>query len=206
MQLDIERFCATNPVARYIVDGVDIGKTATTYPTMRAALGQLAGSDVLEDADVLTRYILVQRLYTEVEQKTAHMLGDMGLQVRAEARGEFSEQDVRLARVIKDAQAQLPAWRHDGACNGVVDDRFFPERGQSTRPAKDICAGCKVRETCLEYALENGEKFGIWGGTSERERRRIRRQRKLAKVTSTVVEAASTLAHSDPVGQAVYEA
>ena len=62
-------------------------------------------------------------------------------------------------------------------CLGVDPDLFFPERGASTREAKEVCRGCVVRMDCLEYALVNGEKFGIWGGLSERERRRLRRQR-----------------------------
>ncbi|MCL4449452.1 MAG: WhiB family transcriptional regulator [Actinobacteria bacterium] len=62
---------------------------------------------------------------------------------------------------------------------GVEPDLFFPERGASTREAKAVCRGCIVRGECLEYALKNGERFGIWGGTSERERRRIRRARAL---------------------------
>jgi WhiB family redox-sensing transcriptional regulator len=56
----------------------------------------------------------------------------------------------------------------------VEADLFFPERGASTKEAKAVCAACTVRETCLEYALAHGEKHGIWGGKSERERRRIR--------------------------------
>ena len=67
-------------------------------------------------------------------------------------------------------------WQDDANCLGVDPDLFFPERGASTREAKEVCRGCVVREECLEYALANGEKFGIWGGLSERERRRIRRQ------------------------------
>ena len=62
-------------------------------------------------------------------------------------------------------------------CLGVDPDLFFPERGASTREAKEVCRGCVVQKDCLEYALANGEKFGIWGGLSERERRRIRRSR-----------------------------
>jgi WhiB family redox-sensing transcriptional regulator len=75
--------------------------------------------------------------------------------------------------------------RHDGEwqsranCMGVDPDLFFPERGASTREAKAVCRGCVVREDCLDYALANGEKFGIWGGLSERERRRLRRERAL---------------------------
>jgi WhiB family redox-sensing transcriptional regulator len=66
-------------------------------------------------------------------------------------------------------QAELPEnWQDDANCLGVDPDLFFPE---------EVCRGCVVREQCLEFALQNGEKFGIWGGLSERERRRIRRQR-----------------------------
>jgi WhiB family redox-sensing transcriptional regulator len=72
-------------------------------------------------------------------------------------------------------------WQVQANCMGVDPDLFFPERGASTREAKAVCRGCVVREECLEYALVNGEKFGIWGGLSERERRRIRRQRALAQ-------------------------
>jgi WhiB family redox-sensing transcriptional regulator len=70
-----------------------------------------------------------------------------------------------------------PDWQDFGNCKGVDPDLFFPERGASTREAKECCRGCEVRHDCLEFALQNGEKFGIWGGLSERERRRIRRQR-----------------------------
>ena len=72
-------------------------------------------------------------------------------------------------------------WQERANCLGVDPDLFFPERGASTREAKEVCRGCVVRGECLEFALANGEKFGIWGGMSERERRRIRRQRALAR-------------------------
>jgi len=71
-------------------------------------------------------------------------------------------------------------WQDRSNCLGVDPDLFFPERGASTKEAKAVCCGCEVRMECLEYALRNGEKFGIWGGLSERERRRIRRQRAMA--------------------------
>ena len=71
-------------------------------------------------------------------------------------------------------------WQRQANCMGVDPDLFFPERGASTREAKEVCRGCVVRAECLEYALVNSEKFGIWGGLSERERRRIRRARNLA--------------------------
>lgn len=65
-----------------------------------------------------------------------------------------------------------------GACRGVDPDVFFPDQGQSLEPARRICADCAVRDECLEYALDNRERFGVWGGTSERERRRLRRDRR----------------------------
>ena len=72
-------------------------------------------------------------------------------------------------------------WQERANCLGVDPDLFFPERGASTKEAKSVCGGCEVKMECLEYALRHGEKFGIWGGMSERERRRIRRQRALVR-------------------------
>jgi WhiB family redox-sensing transcriptional regulator len=74
-----------------------------------------------------------------------------------------------------------PAWRLRANCLGVDPELFFPQRGSSTREPKAVCAGCVVREDCLEFAVANGEKWGIWGGMSERQRRQVRRARNLAK-------------------------
>jgi WhiB family redox-sensing transcriptional regulator len=85
---------------------------------------------------------------------------------------------VRSDGVAPDASGR---WQERANCLGVDPDLFFPERGASTREAKGVCKGCEVRLECLEYALAQGEKFGIWGGLSERERRRVRRQRALER-------------------------
>ncbi|MCU1605359.1 MAG: Transcription factor WhiB [Modestobacter sp.] len=66
-------------------------------------------------------------------------------------------------------------WQESALCAETDPEAFFPEKGGSTREAKKICTGCEVRAECLEYALANDERFGIWGGLSERERRRLRR-------------------------------
>jgi WhiB family transcriptional regulator, redox-sensing transcriptional regulator len=79
------------------------------------------------------------------------------------------------------ADAEERRWQERANCLGVDPDLFFPERGASTKEAKGVCRGCEVRVDCLEYALSHGEKFGIWGGLSERERRRVRRQRALER-------------------------
>lgn len=69
-----------------------------------------------------------------------------------------------------------PEWADRSLCSQVDNDIFFPEKGGSSREAKAICATCPVRAECLTYALDNDERFGIWGGLSERERRRLKGQ------------------------------
>ena len=66
-------------------------------------------------------------------------------------------------------------WQERALCAQTDPEAFFPEKGGSTREAKRICLGCEVRDVCLEYALAHDERFGIWGGLSERERRRLKR-------------------------------
>jgi WhiB family redox-sensing transcriptional regulator len=70
---------------------------------------------------------------------------------------------------------EVPDWQERALCAQTDPEAFFPEKGGSTREAKRICAGCEVRAECLDYALAQDERFGIWGGLSERERRRLRR-------------------------------
>ena len=64
-----------------------------------------------------------------------------------------------------------------GACIGEDPDLFFPARGGDFQAAKAICADCPVRVTCLTYALQEDIRFGVWGGKSQRERRKMRRRR-----------------------------
>ena len=66
-------------------------------------------------------------------------------------------------------------WQERALCAQTDPEAFFPEKGGSTREAKRVCQSCDVRAECLEYALANDERFGIWGGLSERERRRVKR-------------------------------
>lgn len=68
------------------------------------------------------------------------------------------------------------SWQERSLCAQTDPEAFFPEKGGSTREAKRVCAACEVSTECLEYALANDERFGIWGGMSERERRRLRRR------------------------------
>jgi WhiB family transcriptional regulator, redox-sensing transcriptional regulator len=70
------------------------------------------------------------------------------------------------------------SWRQRAACKGVDPDIFYPVSDEDAEEAKAICAQCPVREACLEYALGNRERDGVWGGATERERRRMIRQRR----------------------------
>ncbi|MFO0881935.1 MAG: WhiB family transcriptional regulator [Candidatus Saccharimonadales bacterium] len=66
-------------------------------------------------------------------------------------------------------------WQEYALCRETDPEIFFPEKGGSTREAKRVCANCDVRIQCLEHALSQDERFGIWGGLSERERRRLKK-------------------------------
>jgi WhiB family redox-sensing transcriptional regulator len=71
------------------------------------------------------------------------------------------------------------SWRVQAACGGVDAALFFPEADDDpANEAKAVCAECPVRIACFDHAMGNGEKAGVWGGTTERERRRILRQRR----------------------------
>lgn len=67
-------------------------------------------------------------------------------------------------------------WMEDALCAQTDPEAFFPEKGGSTRDAKRICASCDVTAECLAYALAHNERFGIWGGVSERERRKLQKR------------------------------
>jgi WhiB family redox-sensing transcriptional regulator len=80
--------------------------------------------------------------------------------------------------MLGDADAEVGglSWQERSLCAQTDPEAFFPEKGGSTREAKKVCVGCDVRAECLEYALENDERFGIWGGLSERERRKVKKR------------------------------
>ena len=69
---------------------------------------------------------------------------------------------------------ERPAWQQQALCHGMTA-MFFPTRGEDARPARAICAGCPVKTECLDFAIDGGDHHGVFGGTSERERRTMRR-------------------------------
>lgn len=127
----------------------------------------------------LCSYSVVIRSRTCGEVVVHHKIGDLAGDARGVSAGPLGVEITMFNTGASDKDE--PTWHDFANCLGVDPDLFFPERGASTKEAKEVCRGCVVRDDCLEYALQNGEKFGIWGGMSERERRRIRRQRALAR-------------------------
>ena len=82
------------------------------------------------------------------------------------------------ARLPRHRNLAVPArfagrWRELAACRGTDLEVFFPGRGESAGPARQVCAACPVRQPCLDYAITNRIVHGIWGGLTERERRAL---------------------------------
>lgn len=89
---------------------------------------------------------------------------------------------------LADLLGSVPEWQERALCAQTDPEAFFPEKGGSTREAKRICTRCEVKAQCLEFALAHDERFGIWGGLSERERRRAKREAREAARTSELAE------------------
>jgi WhiB family redox-sensing transcriptional regulator len=89
-------------------------------------------------------------------------------------------------------------WMEQASCRDVVPDTFFPESGAPVRAAVRICTDCLVQGTCLEYALENHLDHGIWGGASERQRRRIAARRRGARRSTSTPGQDLAVQHREP--------
>lgn len=79
----------------------------------------------------------------------------------------------RAMSLLVEYVPQPPEWMRDALCARVDSEIFFPEKGGSSREAKSVCARCLVAAECLEYSLASNEHFGIWGGLSEMNRRKL---------------------------------
>ena len=88
---------------------------------------------------------------------------------------EEAVQELQLVTFEGGEEVEM-SWQERSFCAQTDPEAFFPEKGGSTREAKKVCVGCEVRAECLEYALAHDERFGIWGGLSERERRKLKKR------------------------------
>jgi len=143
------------------------------------------------DPDAAARYDQTTNESLE-DQATAYLAAHEALLSEESLDGEPDEaagdpQTLSFATTAQPVWIGLPSqgdfddegelgWQADALCAQTDPEAFFPEKGGSTRDAKKVCGACNVRSQCLEYALANDERFGIWGGLSERERRRLRKR------------------------------
>lgn len=118
----------------------------------------------------------------EADMSYEHFLGAMGAPQTVTGSTEmdlgYPRAHLSLVPEVSDYSMLTPddpLWQEKALCAQTDPEAFFPEKGGSTREAKRICLGCEVKDACLDYALANDERFGIWGGLSERERRRLKR-------------------------------
>jgi len=114
------------------------------------------------------------------EDRSAHHRADLLRQARHVVPDYDREDAAGHSDLTEDFDAfydkVVQEWQEQALCAQTDPEAFFPEKGGSTREAKRICRACGVRDECLEYALEHDERFGIWGGLSERERRRLKKR------------------------------
>jgi WhiB family transcriptional regulator, redox-sensing transcriptional regulator len=162
-----------NPVVGFIVAGTDIVATDCTKTNLQFALVRLA-NDAMQDQEYSERYSIIQQLYADAQR-----ISEPTLEITTK-KYLLVEKLIQFGSIIDD---QRPSWQHEGECNGLnfeqIDHVFYPSQGQSIKEARKICAPCPVKQECLDYALEKGERFGIWGGLTTRERNRILKKQKL---------------------------
>jgi DNA repair protein RadD len=162
---------AQQTLVNYVLsDGSVHDPDSITDRDVRTVLKTLAGTEELKDPDRLLRY-----------QKLNALLHGNGLPP-----AQLLRELTKRQKYLPDNKLGFEQFRPEGAaCNTPQDhdvdvwrdhmNTFFPKRGESSRPAKQHCVGCVALQPCLEFALTNGVKFGVWGGMSERERRQLRK-------------------------------
>jgi WhiB family redox-sensing transcriptional regulator len=113
--------------------------------------------------------------YVSASERSADRLGAGAGQGMAHGTGHGLAGQGLVGLLGIGLEADGQSWQERALCAETDPEAFFPEKGGSTREAKRVCMSCEVRVQCLDYALENDERFGIWGGLSERERRRVKK-------------------------------
>ena len=93
-----------------------------------------------------------------------------------QGKGRKGLSTMRAELFLLEPEGEELGWQDRALCAQTDPEAFFPEKGGSTREAKKVCLTCEVRDECLESALMNDERFGIWGGLSERERRKLKKR------------------------------
>ncbi|MBG6224161.1 WhiB family redox-sensing transcriptional regulator [Arthrobacter sp. CAN_A2] len=143
------------------------GDQATAFLTAHETLTQLP------DVDGPSSLLVIPGLAPEFSPALPEVQEDARPQSAPAGRPTWIGSPIAPGNIDDDGEL---SWQADALCAQTDPEAFFPEKGGSTRDAKKVCGSCIVKSECLEYALENDERFGIWGGLSERERRRLRKR------------------------------
>ncbi len=118
----------------------------------------------------------IKKLVTQFWVEEEFTVVDMQVVTRAGTRAGTQQGQGAMLGLVPLSDVEALGWQEQALCAQTDPEAFFPEKGGSTREAKKVCLSCEVRVECLEYALEKDERFGIWGGLSERERRRLKKR------------------------------
>lgn len=159
---------AERNLAAFILRGGEIPEDINMR-LARSVLRQLAGTAELEDHGVMERFGMINQYISGVALSGA---------IDGAGSNGTNAQHVRVK--VTNIPIKYSFRPDNGACAGTDPEMFYPGRGESTREAKAVCAQCGARDECLDHALANNERFGVWGGTSERQRRRLRRTRRIS--------------------------
>ena len=136
----------------------------------------MTGTDVFTPSDRSDPAVVVRHDTADVQSNPAYVAA------RRNARRYFAAPSTweTLTVLFGDVEGD---WRDDAACAETDPEIFYPEKGGSLSEARQVCAGCEVREQCLADALARDERFGIWGGLSTPQRQRLRRRDRPAVTT-----------------------
>lgn len=107
---------------------------------------------------------------------TLPLRGSMGRRAAAAVGREQRQKSGMRELFLLEPKGDEDDWQSRALCAQTDPEAFFPEKGGSTKEAKRVCLTCEVRQDCLEYSLFNDERFGVWGGLSERERRKLKKR------------------------------
>lgn len=154
-----------------------------TTKAIRSALSYFDGIARLQLPNAIWHELATYGPLTEA----AHAALVRGVQETAYRRAQPSSDDQKPRRSLPITLAEAPFqsttmagvatldWQGDALCAQTDPEAFFPEKGGSVREAKRVCASCEVCAECLGYALSHDIEFGVWGGLTERQRRKLKR-------------------------------
>jgi WhiB family redox-sensing transcriptional regulator len=128
----------------------------------RESIRQLTGESAIRSAQFITAY--------DFETSTLGPVRQTG------PKNQFVYAEESAQPVPRVVENDPLSWQANALCAQTDPEAFFPENDHSTRDAKRVCASCDVQSDCLDYALRNDERFGVWGGLTERERRKLTRR------------------------------